>query len=232
MTRCHCSSACAACATARSSSSPIVLPEAPYGIISVQGFGEGASVLCVAPQESHIGPPRNHTQQPQESHAAPARNHTTQSPKFLSHFGASMTSQSTSEVPSADSDATTEATLADADLLDGWLREMEYDALLVKFDGDTRDLEKLKIAAAAWQHNHGIVRAFVDDVNELVVDTVLELSNIEAIVEEMKSTNELRNAAVVEEESAKRVAALRGRWFALKEILASEVVDLTDEQPS
>ena len=45
-----------------------------------------------------------------------------------------MTSQSTSEVPSADSDATTEATLEDADLLDGWLREMEYEALLVKFE--------------------------------------------------------------------------------------------------
>ena len=120
-------------------------------------------------------------------------------------------------------------------MLDGWLRELEYEAWLVKFECDRRDLEKLKIAAAAWQHNHGILRALVDDVNELVFDTVLELSNIEAIVEELKSTGELRNAAVVEEESAKRVAALRGRCFALNEILANfkcEVVDLTDEQPS
>jgi hypothetical protein len=145
-----------------------------------------------------------------------------------------MTSQSTSEVPSADSDATTEATLEDADLLDGWLREMEYEALLVKLECDRRDLEKRKIAAAVWQLTHGIWRELVDAVNELVFDTVLELSKIEAIVEELKSTGELKsNVALVEEESGNRVAALHGRWFALQEILANfkcEVVDLTDDR--
>ncbi len=133
-----------------------------------------------------------------------------------------MTSQSTSEVPHADSGDDTQPS-----------------PVIVVEDGDDDDvassdefeimkeqLENFKIVAAAWQlqvPDHNYSKELLDDINTLLFDIVVEVTLIDSAIEELKkwpvpSVLMHRDSLQVR---AERVAQISDRWAVLKSVVAN-----------